>query len=377
MNAMLKFILLLAFALAPPALADAPASRPVLPSVNRFALWGAEALGQIRPGFYLPEQHLYGEEIGPNRGRPKPAFVWPSSIMLSALAAAAKVDEQTYLPMLREYIDALRTYRTNRNGITGLDVWPAPKTSDRYYDDNAWMALALAEAYQATRDARDLQFADEALKFTLSGEDGRLGGGIYWHEDRFDRKHAVSCGPAICAAIILYQQTREKSYLDAAQRLYGWTRSHLRTSDDLYADSIGVADGAVDAKIYSYNTATMIRAGCLLFCATGQKHYLQEAQDSAKAAVARWVRSSDGAIVDESPMAHKLCESLVYLSATDHDPHWRQIADGALKYLHERCRDPNGWYGRRWDESDVAALDPVRLLDQASAARAFWVAAGN
>src|SRR5579871_3809170 len=76
---------------------DIPASPPLrVPASSSpppaAALWAAEALGQIRSALYLPDQRLYGEETGPGRGRPRPAFVWPSSVMLSALASAASVD---------------------------------------------------------------------------------------------------------------------------------------------------------------------------------------------------------------------------------------------------------------------------------------------
>jgi hypothetical protein len=345
-----------------------------LPSPSPPALWAAEAIGQIHSVFYLPDQHLYGEEVGPGRGRPRPAFVWPSSIMLSALAAAAERDRSTYLPVLRRYIDALRPYRTNLNGLTGLDVWPAPKTPDRYYDDNAWMALALAEAWRVTHDPRDLAFAEESLHFTLTGEDAKLGGGIYWHEGRPDKKHTVSTAPAICAAILLFQATRQAALLESSKRLYAWTASHLREPDGLYADSIAVADGAIDHAAYAYNTGAMIRAACLLYGATNDPEYLHDAERSASAGENRWARK-DGAFRDEAPMALKLAEAFVSLYEIDHDRHRLDVATRAIEYVHTHCRDPNGWYSKRWDDDDVAALDPVRLIDQAGAARAFWLLA--
>lgn len=343
--------------------------------LNASALWGAEITGQIHSAFYLPEQHLYGEEIGPGRGKPRPAFLWPSSIMLSALVAAARVDPGDYRPLVREYVDALRAYRTTRNGITGLDVWPAPKPPDRYYDDNAWMALALAEAYQVTHEPRDLQFADEALRFALSGEDAKLGGGIYWHEDRFENKHTVSTAPAAAAAIELYIATGKPFYLDTGKRLYAWTAAHLQDPDGLYGDSIAVADGKVDWKKYAYNSGTMIRAACLLHRVTHDPQYLTDAQRTARAAERYWVRAADGAIRDEAALAHKLCEAFFCLHDEDHDQHWLAVGSRALNYIHSHARDPNGWYGRRWDDRDIGALDPIRLLDQASAARAFWMSA--
>jgi hypothetical protein len=46
----------------------------------------------------------------------------------------------------------------------------------------------------------------------------------------------------------------------------------------------------------------------------------------------------------------------------------------SIEYGHEHCRDPNGRYSRRWETTAiVAALDPVRLIDEAAETRAFWI----
>lgn len=104
-------------------------------------------------------------------------------------------------------------------------------------------------------------------------------------------------------------------------------------------------------------------------------HILSEAERLARAAEARWVRSEDGAIRDDGALAQKLCEAWLLLADQDHDPHWRAVAQRALRYVHDNCRDPNGWYAKRWDDGNVASIDPVSLISQASAARAYFMAA--
>jgi uncharacterized protein YyaL (SSP411 family) len=74
-------------------------------------------------------------------------------------------------------------------------------------------------------------------------------------------------------------------------------------------------------------------------------------------------------------MAQKLAEAFLDLYETDGDRHWRDLAARAIAYVHEHCRDPSGWYSRRWDDHHVVALDPIRLTDQASASLAFWILA--
>lgn len=87
--------------------------------------------------FYLPDRRLYAEEPCLGRDNPRPSFLWPASVQLAALAAAAKLEPDVYLPPLREYLQTLRTYRSEVNGVVGLEVLPNNHPSDRYYDDNA------------------------------------------------------------------------------------------------------------------------------------------------------------------------------------------------------------------------------------------------
>ena len=59
----------------------------------------------------------------------------------------------------------------------------------------------------------------------------------------------------------------------------------------------------------------------------------------------------------------------------DHDPHWLDVDHRALLFLHAQVRDTNGHYGDHWDQTPAAPQTVIPLLDQASAARAYWVAA--
>jgi predicted alpha-1,6-mannanase (GH76 family) len=221
----------------------------------------------------------------------------------------------------------------------------APKPTDRYYDDNAWIALAYLELHELTGDARDLESAKEAFAFVLSGEDRQAGGGIYWHEYKRQGKHACSCAPAIVAAVKLHRFTGERHFLASAIRLCEWTNATLRDADGLFCDSVRISDGVVNRTKHSYNTALMITANCALHELTGERGYLREAQRIATAALARWVRAADGLIADESKFAHKLLEAFLHVYARDGDPRWLEIAGRCLHSLYHTCRDPHGWYG--------------------------------
>ena len=342
--------------------------------------WGAETLAKIDPGFWMPDRSLYALETANNGKAPRPGWVWDASIQLGALCSAARLQPDVYLTKVRAYATGLRTYRTTYHDRPGLDVNPAPKPPDRYYDDNAWISMSLLEAYQLTRDPKDLALAQDAYNFLMSGEDlTTLGGGIYWHEDQTKSKNACSSGPAMVASLAFYRQTGEAKYLDTAKRLYDWTRKRLQDKDGLIFDAISVPDGRpVRAKL-TYNSGTFIRAAAGLYAATKDRAYLDEARRVAAAAEKRFVKE-DGIISGWGKLAVKLLEGWIDLALVEDDAaqaaHWKQVASRAVTALHAK-RSEEGWYALDWDKPPLAAGQGAvaRLIDQSAAARAYWYAA--
>ncbi len=300
--------------------------------------------------------------------------MWGAGVQLSALAAAAQVEPQKYTAPLRAYAHGLEVYWTDHNGVKGYDVLPAPKPSDRYYDDNAWVVLALTEAYVATRDRKFLDRAEATFHFVLSGEDTKLGGGIYWKENELSSKNTCSNAPTMTGALRLYQLTRKPQYLQTATRLYRWTCDHLEDTDGLFWDNIKL-DGKVDKAKYSYNSALMIRANCLFYAISHQRGYLTEAERIARAAEAKWVAHDTGALADGGRFANLLDDSFLALYEQDRDPHWLKIVTDSLVFLHEKVRDPMNRYADHWDTPQPTALTGYEMINQASAARAYWAAA--
>jgi mannose/cellobiose epimerase-like protein (N-acyl-D-glucosamine 2-epimerase family) len=353
---------------------DAYWTRAAEPSTQQLREWGDETLAAIRRDFWLADLRLYAETKGPRRtNRRQPAFMWSSGVQLSALAAAANVDHDKYGNALVEYADSLQTYWGEFEGKHGFDVQPSSTSTDRYYDDNAWVGLALVEAWEATQDRKYLARADETLKFVLSGEDDQLGGGIFWRENRRTSKNTCSNAPAIVAALRLYQTSNRPEHLAAATRLYRWTCKNLQDSDGLFWDSMRL-DGQIDQRKYSYNSALMVRANCLFYEQTGETHYLEQAQRIGRAAEGRWIDGDSGAIRDAGKFAHLLLEAFLAINEHDHDAHWPTIVNRSLGFVHDQVRDANGRYPGRWDQPPTEPLRRYALIDQASAARAYIAA---
>ena len=368
-NTLSSALLCLAFALLPRF-----AAAQVKPD---FKTWGLAEMGKIETEYSLPARSLYADSLKPvEKQASGPAFMWACGVQLTALAAAARIDKPTYLPLLRRYITGLDIYWSKAAPVPGYDVLPGPKSPDRYYDDNEWVALALVEAYELTGDNADLDRAEKTFRFVMSGEDKQLGGGLFWHEQEKKSKNTCSNGPTIVAALRLYAVTHKADYLDTAKRLYLWTNAHLQDTDGLYWDNVKL-DGRVEKTKFTYNTALMLRANALFYEITGEKKYLDEAERVAKAAETHWFQKETGAIADSGMFAHHLCEAFFALAKEDKDPHWRDIVTRALVFVQEKGRDTDGHYNDHWDHAEPEKRDKIGLLGQASVARAFLFAAGQ
>jgi len=342
-----------------------------------FKTWGLSVMGQIEKDYSLPSRSLYADALAPLKKQPKqPAFMWGCGVQLTALIAAARIDKPDYLPLVRRYISGLDVYWSDANPVPGYDVLPGPKSPDRYYDDNEWVALALVEAYELTRDTAYRDRAEKTFKFVMSGEDSQLGGGLFWHEQEKQSKNTCSNAPAIVAALRLYAVTRKADYLAIAKRLYLWTNERLQDIDGLYWDNVKL-DSRVEKTKFTYNTALMLRANALFYKITREKKYLDEAERIANAAEAHWLRKETGAIADSGMFAHLLCEAFFALAQEDKNPHWREIVTRALVFVQEKGRDSEGYYNDHWDRTEPERREKIGLLGQASVARAFLFAASQ
>jgi hypothetical protein len=331
-----------------------------LPTAEELRAWGLETVEEIRRELYIPESKLYAEEIKAGK-RSGASFNWPSGVMLSALNSAARADKK-YKAWLREYADASHAAYWNPAGpVPGYDSCPFPRGADRYYDDNAWMVLQLIEASKVLRDGKYLQWAKDAMGYVLSGWDDQVGGGIYWRENKKQSKNTCSNAPSAFAAFQLGDKARGRQILT-------WLLPKLQDpADGLMWDSAGIG-GKIDRTKWTYNTALTIRA----LLADGQK---AKAIPMADSSVKHWIDSATGAMKDDAAFAHLMCEAMIDASKTSGDGKYKDTVLRALKALRVRGRDSAGHYPKRWETGPGKTVDPVRLIDQASAARAFLEAA--
>lgn len=218
--------------------------------------------------------------------RPNPyAYLWPYSGTFSAVNALYEASgEKKYkelldkkvLPGLEEYFDTRREPHAYSSYISTAPL------SDRFYDDNVWLGIDFTDLYQLTEDPAYLQKARLIWDFIESGTDERLGGGIYWCEQKKESKNTCSNAPGAVLALKLFKATQDSLFFSRGKRLYEWTQSHLQDSTDyLYYDNVRL-DGKIGKAKFAYNSGQMMQAAALLYQLTNQPEYLTEAQHIAK-----------------------------------------------------------------------------------------------
>ena len=335
---------------------------------------GFEVLEQVRRDYYLPETRLYCEEVSRDGKKSGPAFNWGVGVMLSALNAAAKLDPK-YKHWLREFADASRIYWNDKGPVPGYDVLPCPKPIDRYYDDNAWMVLALVETYEVLGDKKYLDWAEDGLNFVLSGWDDKLGGGIYWRENEKTSKNTCSNAPAAAACYAVAKHRNGQRLGDEGRRILAWTEKLMDPSDGLFWDNITLT-GKIEKTKWSYNTGLVFRSMAMEEAKLAEE--MGRGSDwrvSTKNAIARWFDPVSGSLKDVGKFAHLLIEGLWIHEPRSEDLRLKTFK--ALEFVYSKVRDSKGRYGGNWSAAVSQNQAKFELIDQASVARAFLFAANN
>lgn len=265
-----------------------------------FYQWGLQSLDSIDKAYAVPNgKFLYRENYpndetytadylggGAHANRPNPyAYLWPFSGTLSAHVALFEVshDQQIKKEIDVRVLPGLANYLDRRKPEAYASYINEAPQSDRFYDDNIWLVIDLVDLYLVTKESAYLDQADSIWKFIISGKDDKLGGGIYWCEQRKESKNTCSNAPAAVLALKLFQATADPAYLATGKELYDWTKQHLMDPEDgLYWDNVNLA-GKIERTKHAYNTGQMIQAAALLYKLTEEAIYLQDAQRSASA----------------------------------------------------------------------------------------------
>ena len=303
------------------------------------------------------------------------AYLWPTSGIFSGVNALlkstgnqkyAQMLDEVVLPGLQNYYDDIRQPACYQSYIAQAGK------SDRFYDDNVWLALDFCESYMLTKNPEYLKKSIETWKFVLSGWDDELGGGIYWCEQKKHSKNTCSNAPASVLAFKLFEATKDSSYFNWGLKIYDWTKTNLQdTTDYLYFDNKSL-NGKIGRAKYTYNSGQMLQATALLYKLTGKKEYLEEAKKIAASVILHFTedfKTSEGKTIRLFKNTGNWFNAILFrgyaeLFKLDGNPQYIRIFQDNLDHLWNHVRSEDGlfskdWTGKKNDEHKW-------LLDQAS-----------
>lgn len=211
------------------------------------------------------------------------SWLWPLCAYIQAANEMEVLEptEQYMLPVEK----AIDRYYSDKPPYAGYqDYVTSERLSSRFYDDNQWVAIAYLDAYERKHKRKYLEASEMICRFMLGGLDTVTGGGMYWKEGDKTTKNTCSNGPGVLVLLQLYKITGKKAYLTTALDIYSWLNSHLLSPEGVYYDNIQTATLKISKATYTYNTGPMLQANVILYELTKDKKYLDEAERLAKAA---------------------------------------------------------------------------------------------
>ena len=303
------------------------------------------------------------------------SYLWPYSGTFSAVnALLAASKDQTYqsllekkvLPGLQEYFDTRRTPEAYASYIH------TATQSDRFYDDNIWLGIDFTDLYHLTKNDKYLEQARLIWRFIESGTDDKLGGGIYWCEQKKESKNTCSNAPGSVFALKLFQATQDSSYFHKGQKLYEWTKAQLQDPTDcLYFDNVSL-DGNIGKAKFAYNSGQMMQSAALLHQLTGNEAYLTDARNIAEACHNYFFMDYTPEGGESFKLLKKgdvwftavMLRGFIELYQTDRNTTYLDSFDKSLDYAWQHARDEKGLFCT--DFSGKSHDDRKWLLTQAA-----------
>ena len=316
------------------------------------------------------------------------AHLWPfSRVLVATLDLAGIADELTAdigadvavaasLRALERYWDP-----SGDPPAYSSDVRGARLGGDRYYDDNAWVGLALVQLERMRPGSGYLDRAEELFRFAASsGWDRRAvpnPGGVFWVEQgrgagtmNHDRNTVSNAPNAELGLHLAELRDRRLTAPESivAEEMYEWVLATLDASRESDLPGTGLfwdklrGDGTLDKTLWSYNQGSMIGANVLLARRGGDSRaeYLGRAEAIARKALAHFGR--DG--YERQPAAFNAIyfRNLLLLHAATGDAALRaEILETLRRYT------DHAWYETR-DRRDLFHFSDggVTLLNQSA-----------
>lgn len=320
-----------------------------------------QTFSSVRKHMATRDKSLLQEAVPRVKDQKRYSYLWGYSALVSSVSALYEATgSKAWLDVMNGMmLKGLDKYYDNKRKPAAYASYVnnAPE-SDRFYDDNIWLGIDMADLYTATGDKMYKDRAEEIWTFVMSGFDYVLGGGIYWCEQNKSSKNTCSNAPAAVFALKMYMATKDKKYLDRGIELYKWTKDSLEDkTDHIYFDNISLK-GSLGKDKYSYNTGQMLQAAALLYKITGETAYHDDARLMAEAAYNRFFESTgrdDGLRIlrgGEMWFDSVMLRGYIELFDIDKDDKYLKafVASMDTAWSGNGSRDKHGLFGKYYDK---------------------------
>ena len=357
--------LLVALALGVPAAAGASrnhsrsSARAVLDKRRAIAAYNA-----MQRAYYIRGAGLY-------KGNPY-SDAWPYAHALAATISVAALPRMhaRHRPDLIARLRGLEAYADHVDpppaGFLSQVSPPRGPGGARFNDDNEWIGIELLRLYHVDHLPSLIRRARQIFSMVSSQWDlapnVACPGGVPFRDLRVNGdRNTVSNAPGAELGTQLYTTTHQPAYLSRAERMYEWVRGCLLRPGGLYADHID-GEGVVDPTEWTYNQGTMIGAGVMLYRATHDRVYIQQAEGTARAAL----RAFGPVQLAQQPTTFDAIyfRNLLLLGGTSGDPRYKRAAQRYADDAWANVRAANGLFMS-------GPSGTTQLLDQAAMVQVY------
>lgn len=229
------------------------------------------AIDAFNASFYNPEMKLYAISSD-KKGR---AAIWVQAIYWDMIMNAYKwTKSPKYCQLMQDIY---------QGGYEQYDQYNWDNKIEWFiYDDMMWWIISLARAYELTGDPKYLAHASSGFYHVWKESYDRERGGMWWNFQH-DGKMACINYPTVVAAVTLYNITKDPAYLEKASNIYAWSqnvffdRKNGCIADNMHYHFQRQNGMDIDRTPQLYNQATFIGSAVMLYKATGENSYLEDA----------------------------------------------------------------------------------------------------
>jgi rhamnogalacturonyl hydrolase YesR len=306
------------------------------------------------------------------------SFLWPFSGVFSATNVLLKIPsvKTKYKSYQDSLVMGVEQYHDTVRKPSGYQAYPVKfEKTDRYYDDNGLVGIDYMESYFNTKNPLYLQRAKAVFTFILSGWNNDVGGGVTWLEGHKDQKPACTNGMATLTALKIYQGSKDKYYLEQGKKFYSWMYKTLRDpATGIIANDVKL-DGKQNLTFYTYNTGSLLEAAVMLYQFTGEKQYLEQAEqlaaDSYKYYTGVPHNKNLTMYIDLPWFVTVLFRGYEALYKVNGNYQYITAIEKDLNYAWQNARDQYGLATNNWTANPDVLKKPKWLLDEACIAELY------